>query len=187
MKYKEKKRPTYPQKSEVVLQMNVCGERVLFPCDWIDSDVILDFNLIRDRKERVVVARNLDRLVLGQAVAKGINIEAFFTVEPGEHKLDECGLVFCVKRLCPAVEFGEGQGSLHGFVVTHGRGSEMDAEGKGRKRKGETRLESTDRKFVDLYPSLVWTRRLGAEIEIENTRKNRQAGVDAGVRLRASH
>jgi hypothetical protein len=63
----------------------------------------------------------------------------------------------------------------------------MDAEGKGRKRKGETRPESIDRKFVDLYPSLVWTRRLGAEIEIENTRKNRQAGVDAGVRLRASH
>ena len=29
--------------------------------------------------------------------------------------------------------------------------------------------------------------RRGAEIKIENTRKNRQARVDAGVRLRASH
>jgi hypothetical protein len=58
----------------------------------------------------------------------------------------------------------------------------MDAEGKGRKSKGRTRLESIDRKFVDLYSSVVWTMRLGAEIEIENTR-NRQAG--AGVRLRA--
>jgi hypothetical protein len=62
----------------------------------------------------------------------------------------------------------------------------MDSEGEGRKRKGETRPVSIDRKFVDLYSSVVWTRRLGAEIEIENTRKNRQAGEDAGVRLRAS-
>lgn len=118
--------------------MNVCGECILLLGDRIDSDVIVDFNLLRYRKERVVVARNLvarnlDRLVLGQAVAKSINEEAFSMVEPGEHKLDECGLVFSVERLCPAVELGEGQGSRHGFVIAHGRGREVDMGGKGRK------------------------------------------------------
>jgi len=57
---------------------------------------------------------------------------------------------------------------VHGLVIAHGRGREVDAKGKGRKGTDEARPESTGRKFVDLYSSVVWTMRRGAEIEIEN-------------------
>jgi hypothetical protein len=57
----------------------------------------------------------------------------------------------------------------------------VDTGGKGRKRTDKTRLESIDRKFVDLYSSMVWTIRRGAEIEIMNTRKIYQARADVEV------
>ena len=79
---------------------------------------------------------NLDRFILRHGIAKGINKEVFFIIETGEYKIDECGLIFFVEHLCPVVEIIEGEGNLHGFVVAHGRGKEVDAEGKGKKTDG---------------------------------------------------